>query len=256
MARISTYPLDTNLVGTDYWIGSDANSNYATKNFTIDSVAAYMSREGVARQAINYDYTETTPVGAGSISFRNPATGVLTPQGNINFDQIGNGVAGKPISIALSKNELAEAGIDISSFYVAPLGGSDVLITQADDVAVFAIFLWGAATQLPAPHDDFYNCPITFKSGSGGLTLGKEYFISLLTPAGQSGDANFKATLNGASTYTVSHNLNKYPSVSVASLVNGTTKYKEVYADVTYDDVNTVTIDFATTFNNGEAYFN
>ena len=44
MAKISTYPLDTNLVGTDYWIGSDANSNYATKNFTIDSVAEYMNR--------------------------------------------------------------------------------------------------------------------------------------------------------------------------------------------------------------------
>ena len=40
MARISTYPLDTHLVGSDYWIGSDADSNYATKNFTIDSLYA------------------------------------------------------------------------------------------------------------------------------------------------------------------------------------------------------------------------
>ena len=39
MAKISTYPLDMHLIGSDYWIGSDADSNYATKNFTIDSVA-------------------------------------------------------------------------------------------------------------------------------------------------------------------------------------------------------------------------
>ena len=256
MARISTYPLDTKLIGTDYWIGSDANSNFATKNFSIDSVAAYMNREGAARQAINYDYTETVPVGAGSVSFRNPATGALEPQGTIPFNEIGNGVAGKPVSIALSKNELSEAGLDISGFYVNPLGGGDVLITQANDVANFGIFLWGAATQLPAPHGDFYNVPLTFKSGSGSLTLGKEYFISLLTAAGGGGDANFKATLTGASTYTVSHNLNKYPSVSIAKIILGTTKYKEVYADITYDDVNTVTLDFADTFNDGEVYFN
>tara|TARA_R100000900_G_scaffold78092_2_gene61671 strand:+ start:270 stop:1040 length:771 start_codon:yes stop_codon:yes gene_type:complete len=256
MARISTYPLDTNLVGTDYWIGSDANSAYATKNFTIDSVAAYMNQEGAARQALNYKYTETVPVGAGTIGFRNPASGVLTPLGNINFDQIGNGVSGKPVSVALSKNELSEIGVDISPFYINPLASADVLITQTDNVNNFGIFTWGSATALPAPHEDFYNVPLTFISGAGTLTIGKEYFISLLTPAGSSGDATKKVTLTGASTYTVTHGLNKYPSVSIASLVSGTTKYKEVYADVTYDDINTVTIDFATTFNNGEAYFN
>mgnify|MGYP003655603509 CR=1 FL=1 len=256
MARISTYPLDTNLVGTDYWIGSDANSAYATKNFTIDSVAAYMNREGAARQALNYVYTQTVPVGAGTISFRNVSTGELTPVGNINFDQIGNGVSGKPVSIALSKSQLSEIGVDISPFYTNPLASADVLITQGDDVNNFGIFTWGSSTQLPAPHDDFYNIPLTFVQGGGTLTLEKEYFISLLTPAGSSGDATKKVTLNGASTYTITHGLNKYPSVSVASLVTGTTTYKEVYADVTYDDINTVTIDFATTFNNGEAYFN
>jgi hypothetical protein len=256
MARISTYPLDKNLQGTDCWIGSDAQSNYATKNFTIADVAAYMSTTGVNTQRINYNYTQTVPVGAGSLSFRNPATGDLTPKGNINFDQIGNGVAGQPISIALSKNELSEIGVDISTFYTSALNGADILITQADDVANYGIYLFGAATELPAPNVDFYNCPLTFKSGNGGLTLGKEYFISLLVPAGSGGDATFKATLTGAATYAVNHGLNKYPSVSVAKLVNGTTKYKEVYAEVTYDDVNNVTIDFATTFNNGEAYFN
>ena len=44
MARISTYPNDTNVIGADKWIGSDANNNNQTKNFTADAVAAYFNK--------------------------------------------------------------------------------------------------------------------------------------------------------------------------------------------------------------------
>jgi hypothetical protein len=47
MARISTYPNDTNVIGADKWIGSDANNNNQTKNFTADAVAAYFNRASV-----------------------------------------------------------------------------------------------------------------------------------------------------------------------------------------------------------------
>ena len=71
MARISTYPLDTKLVGSDYWIGSDANSSFATKNFTIESVAKFMNREAVQSQAIRFVYTNTVPVGTGMLAITN-----------------------------------------------------------------------------------------------------------------------------------------------------------------------------------------
>ena len=44
MARISTYPNDTYVIGIDKWIGSDANNNNITKNFTADAVASYYNR--------------------------------------------------------------------------------------------------------------------------------------------------------------------------------------------------------------------
>ena len=69
MARISTYPLDTELVGSDYWIGSDANTNYATKNFTIDSVAEYMNRVATQTQALRFKYTNTIPVNSGTLIY-------------------------------------------------------------------------------------------------------------------------------------------------------------------------------------------
>ena len=41
MARISTYPIDTTVVGNDILIGSDADDANITKNYKIDSIAAY-----------------------------------------------------------------------------------------------------------------------------------------------------------------------------------------------------------------------
>lgn len=43
-ARISSYPNDTYVIGTDRWIGSQSDNNDATKNFTADAVASYYNR--------------------------------------------------------------------------------------------------------------------------------------------------------------------------------------------------------------------
>ena len=130
MARISTYPLDTHLVGSDYWIGSDADSNYATKNFTIDSVAEYMNRVATQQQALRFKYTNTIPRTDGCFFGADGATSAPT----VAYNTI--------TGFTLSKFELTNLGIDISSFYANPLGGSEVLITQCDDVSRWAVFSW------------------------------------------------------------------------------------------------------------------
>ena len=233
MARISTYPLDTNLVGTDYWIGSDANSSYATKNFTIASVAEYMNREATQEQAIRFIYTNTVPVAAGSLSFATPGADTVL------FSSIG--------TFRLSQYNLTELTTNISGFYETALIGADVLITQCDDVSKWGVFTWNSATQVPPPGDtNFYDIGLTHKNSQNGLTVNKDYFISLLTYPGTS-DANFVYTLSGATTYTVTHGLNKFPSVTV---FNGTTSVPgvEVYCDVSFVSENIVTLTFVNTF--------
>ena len=42
MARISSYPFDTNITGDDAWIGTDA-ANGSTKQFTASAVATYLN---------------------------------------------------------------------------------------------------------------------------------------------------------------------------------------------------------------------
>tara|TARA_R110001583_G_scaffold82312_1_gene218513 strand:- start:2733 stop:3449 length:717 start_codon:yes stop_codon:yes gene_type:complete len=231
MARISTYPLDTNLVGTDYWIGSDANSSYATKNFTIDSVAEYMNRESTQQQALRFVYTNTVPVGGGTLSFN--------PQGadTVAF----NGIT----TFRLSKYDLIEPTTDISDFYGTALIGADILITQCDDVSKWAVYTWNSSTGVGA-HPTFYDISLTYKNGRNGLTVNKDYFISLLTYPGTS-DANFTLELSGGNQYTVTHGLNKFPSVTVFTGTEASPG-NEIFCDVDFIDTTKVLLTFANTF--------
>ena len=45
MARISSYPFDTNITDNDAWIGTNA-ANRSTKQFTASAVANYLNLSG------------------------------------------------------------------------------------------------------------------------------------------------------------------------------------------------------------------
>ncbi len=239
MARISTYPLDTHLVGSDYWIGSDADSNYATKNFTIDSVAEYMNRVATQQQALRFKYTNTIPRTDGCFFGADGATSAPT----VAYNTI--------TGFTLSKFELTNLGIDISSFYANPLGGSEVLMTQCDDVSKWAVFSWVSSVQ-NATNPNYYDIVVAYKGGNNGLIANKDYFISLLTYAGAN-DANFLYTLDGsASVYVINHNLNKYPSVTIFDTNNANA---QVETQITFNSLNQATLTFSLPFT-GEASFN
>lgn len=239
MARISTYPLDTHLVGSDYWIGSDADSNYATKNFTIDSVAEYMNRVATQQQALRFKYTNTIPRTDGCFFGADGATSAPS----VAYNTI--------TGFTLSKFELTNLGIDISSFYSNPLGSSEVLMTQCDDVSRWAVFTWVSSVQ-NATNPNYYDIGVAYKGGNNGLIANKDYFISLLTYAGAN-DANFLYTLDGsASVYVIDHNLNKYPSVTIFDTNNANA---QVETQIAFNSLNQATLTFSLPFT-GEASFN
>jgi len=239
MARISTYPLDTHLVGSDYWIGSDADSNYATKNFTIDSVAEYMNRVATQQQALRFKYTNTIPRTDGCFFGADGATSAPS----VAYNTI--------TGFTLSKFELTNLGVDISSFYSNPLGSSEVLMTQCDDVSRWAVFTWVSSVQ-NATNPNYYDIGVAYKGGNNGLIANKDYFISLLTYAGAN-DANFLYTLDGsASVYVINHNLNKYPSVTIFDTNNANA---QVETQIAFNSLNQATLTFSLPFT-GEASFN
>jgi len=242
MARIKTYENDTNVVSADKWIGSDSQQNYRTKNFTAGDVANFINQKATESQLLRYKYINEDDRLSGSISFN--------PYGadNVAFSTI-NG-------FMLSKYDLYSFNrtvpVDISSFYTNPLIGSDILITQADDVNNWAIYRWVNSTQ-DLVEEDFYNITVSYISGNGGLDKDEDYFISLLQydAANASGDKNFVFTQNvAASTWVITHNLGKYPSVAIVDSADTVVK-----GDIQYDSINQVTVSFRSAFA-GKAFLN
>jgi hypothetical protein len=244
MARIATYVKDTDIVAADKWIGSDSQNNWQTKNFTAGDVAAFINKTAAESQLFRYKYDminpTTVPRPAESITFSTGGAFTVPFSGITTF-----------VLSAYAENQGGLA-IDVSTWYNSPLTGSDVLITQADDITNWAIYKWNSSALKSA---GFYDINLTYISGNGGLTDKKDYFISLLQYVGSSGDKNEVSTLlTGASSYVVNHGLNKFPSVSV-SLGTQANPTEEIECKVTYINTSSVQLDFTSAFT-GVAIFN
>jgi hypothetical protein len=237
MARISTYSNDTSVVGADKWIGSDSQSSWATKNFTAEAVAEYMNRSATQSQLLRYVYSTSGNVGRPISSISFSAGGADT----VAFSTITTWM------ISQYALNVANSLTDVSTWYTAPLVGSEILITQSDDITNWAIFQWVSTTK-NVPYPTFYDIVLTYKSGNGSLTKDKDYFISLLTyNTSSSTDANFTVVLDGnADTYTVDHNLNKYCSVTVTDKDGANDPTDEIKCSVVYISLNRIKLDFET----------
>ena len=152
----------------------------------------------------------------------------------------------------LSKTALnvGDGGIDVSGWYTDPLKGSDILLTQCDNLTVWAVYSWTNSVK-DAVESDFYDISLTYKDGNGSLTKSKDYFISLLTyNTSSTNDKYYTLVLNGnASTYTITHDLNKYCSVTVSEKDGNDDPTDEIKCSVVYLNLNQVRLDFDTNFN-------
>ena len=237
MARISTYPIDFNISGSDKWIGSDANLKNATKNFTVDKVAEYLNTSGVMQsQALRYMYQSIKGIEArfsGTISFK--------PNGadNVPFEDI--------TSFLIST--YAKPSKDVHTFYDRPLTGSTILLTNAKNVSNWAVFLWNSSTQ-DVDEPLFYDIDLTFISGNGGLEDREDYLISLLGLRNTGDKTAVYTQATPSDVWEVTHNLDKFPSVSVVDSAKST-----VYGNVEYINANELTITFSAPFS-GLAFMN
>ena len=240
MARISTYPIDDLVTGNDKWIGSDVSNKNATKNFTPNKVADFLnSSNKIDSQSLRYMYQDWQ-LGdlrqSGTISFSVPATEPIVPFSDIS-------------SFKISKFQKGSVS-PVSTFYTSPLIGSYVLITNAEDITNWAIYKWDSAVQ-DVDELNFWDIGLTLLSSLGGFEEESDYLISLLQIETLPSDKNFVYTQGApSSTWVVTHNLDKYPSVTVVDSANSI-----VVGSVEYDSVNQVTLTFSSDFS-GKAFFN
>jgi hypothetical protein len=167
MTKISIYNKDTDVRGNDKWIGSDAQNQNRTKNFTPDNVAAYFNENQVIDLGVElrYFYDTLDPLQQrvfGSITFETE----IGPQ--VNFSAIS--------TFILSKYTMGHN--DVSQF-LDFLIGSNVLLSRANNINMFGYYkIDNIEPYLPDPN--FFVVTLTFETGNGYMKEDEDYFISLV----------------------------------------------------------------------------
>jgi hypothetical protein len=228
MARISSYPRDREVQDEDSWIGTES-SNRVTRNFTAQAVADYLNIKG-----------KISISGQMVFKFSN----VPTLQGEFTGPVDGSALT------AITTVEISgtdSSGQNVVEF-IQYLVNNDILISEQNELSNFGHF---KITSYTALGNNLYTLNLTNIGGNGNLELNKYYDFATFTISSGVGDKNFVFTQAVASaTWTVQHNLNKFPSCTMV-LSTG----QQGYGDVTFIDENNLTITFAGA-ESGKAYIN
>ena len=233
MARISSYPYDITVQDTDAWVGSDS-VNRSTKQYTAEAVAKYLNIKGkisISAQMV-FKYVAVNPK-AGD--FSGPADGSAM-----------TGITTMQLSTA------DVSGQDVVAF-MNYLVGNNILISEQNNISTFGHFLIDSYTVSTA---GFYTLNLTSLGGNGNLTDLLYYDFAVFTLSSQ-GAPTFIFTQAVAATEwgdgtppVVTHNLGKFPSITVVNnnnvVING---------EYTYIDNNNVKLTFSAAFA-GKAYLN
>jgi hypothetical protein len=236
MARISSYPVDQNIVGSDKVIGTDS-TGAITKNYTLNGISSWMNAEGTIGI-----------VGQNNFFFQtvNGEEGRLP--GSISFEGYGGAnTAFSAISTLRFSQESVADTIIIN--YLLTLVGRTVLLARLDNLNNFGVYKLVSLTQ-SVSEPNFYDAVFTLIVANGNLTADKYYGFAVY-PELVAADKNYVFIQSTPSaTWTITHNLGKFPSVSVVDSANTV-----VYGDINYINENSLTVTFSAAFG-GKAYMN
>ena len=236
MARISTYVADNNIVPDDKVLGTDATGQ-VTKNYTFRGIATWLNNTGAISINGQHNYffqTAQEDIGRlpGTISFAGYG-GNCTPFSDVT-------------TMMISEEDLTLYTIEN---YLETIVGETILLSQLSNTNNFGIFVVDSLTRNIA-EPGFYDMTLTFTQGNSSLFVGQFYGLSVYAGGGVN-DKNYVYTQAiPSATWNITHNLDKYPSVSAVNINNIV-----YYGNVTYIDTNNLTIEFSAGFS-GKAYMN
>jgi hypothetical protein len=132
--------------------------------------------------------------------------------------------------------------------FIQYLVDNDILISEQNELSNFGHF---KITSYTALGNNLYTLNLTNIGGNGNLDLNKYYDFATFTISSGVGDKNYVHPQDQASAiWTVQHNLNKFPSVTSVNTNN-----IEMYGEVVFNDLNSLTINFSAAFS-GRAFIN
>tara|TARA_R100001510_G_scaffold57646_1_gene66615 strand:+ start:68 stop:769 length:702 start_codon:yes stop_codon:yes gene_type:complete len=233
MARIGTYAVDSTPENTDKMLGSSPTG--VVKNFTLGDIATHYSFTGaigisgqIPYRYFNNAYSGSRPSGSITIN---------TPNTNFAFSSV--------TTIKLSK--FKHGGNNTLQNFYTEFVDKEILIADIKNTNNYGVYTCTAVVQ-DSSETDFFDLTLIYKSGNGNLTNEFNYMVVLFAGA-QDKDFTFLQN-TGAATWTIAHNLNKFPSVMITTAAG-----EQVEADVSHTDKNNLTISFSGAVS-GFAYLN
>ena len=229
MARLTTYQTDTNVTGTDKVLGTDTGG--ATKNYTLDSVGEYFTQNNVVTVA-------------GQLAFVFEAS--VSDAGDGEFF-VNDGVGGIPELEGITKLNISTKYADGASLeeMLNEIIADKFFIVEARNQNIKAVLTTQTYT---AAENDYKDIEVTVSNATGGLEDGKVYLLSKYSAAG---DKHYTHVQSSASTtWTVAHNLNKKPSVSIVDSADNV-----IIGQVEHTNLNNLTITLSAA-TSGKAYIN
>ena len=237
MPRINNIATDKVISKNDKLLGSDHGGS--TRNYVIQDITQFIAETNIISPA-------------GSFSFRYPKDPNVLVKGDAKFTFSSGSDFSKATAIKMSKYNYGEDDIDVSASFEL-LNSKDIIIYEVTNKANYGLYRASHAT-VDSNNSNFYNLFIDYKDkGNGAISNEKVYAIALYG----GGDINYTHHQNNDSaTWTVNHNLNKFPSVSI-KFSSSDTVYENVgaFAGVKYIDKNNLTINLAAA-ESGYAYLN
>ena len=232
MGRISNFVLDTSVESSDKLLGS--NNGGATRNFRVSDIADFLANTNATGASGQIVYSFESSLGQKS-----NGSFVGTFSSGLGFAQL--------TSIKASK--FPNGSVNAAIEYLSGLVNKNIILGDISNINNFGTYAVTAVTQ-DSNATDYYDISLTYISGNGSLV--DEQFYSIILYAGVSGDKSFTYTQGAASdTWTITHGLNKKPSVTVTTAATNAV----VIGEVTYTNNNTLVISFEAAFD-GIAYLN
>ena len=226
MARVSSYTTDADVIGTDKVLGSDTGGS--TKNYTLDSIGNYFTRNNVVKVGGQVSYTFQTSVADFA---RGQFMLTASSASEINMSAI--------TSLYVHKEVLD--GADATT-YLNRVFNNQFAIYSADAINTYGVYNVTSIT------DDGTGLlvAVSVVNSNGALVGDDDYVISFSDT-----DKTYTHNQGSASaTWSITHNLNKMPSVTVVDSADNV-----VVGEIEYNDNNSVTITFSGAFS-GKAYLN
>jgi len=236
MSRIQQFPLDTTITGGDKLVGTDVGNNNATKAYQIETIAAFFAQSGGAdplRAGMQYNY-------AGKYTNNTIASGEFRYQVDPTAPSAFGWANITGIAVSRYNRNLVDINPVIDLFSNQLIRLTDVDTSSNKSYAIYEV---GVKTDLT----DAYLLALTHR-GSAGTPVGG---VTSIAPSGFTNETTFTFTQGTLSnTWTINHNLDRFPSVTVVDNSNNI-----VVGAVTYNNSNQIVISFSETVI-GKAYLN